>query len=347
MNGWIQRKEFGRMKRKYDQLVPQYSMALCMTIFLMLFFMAVVGRTADPGADYPNKPIDYVVHVAPGAMHDIMGRLINDIMQKEKILSQPLVVVNKQGAGGTVAASYLLERKGNPYLVLAVSTSSFLLAPLLEKLPFNYKSFTPLCNLNAEGSVLVVRSDSPFKTIDDLIAYAQKRPKELLQGGGSPTSAGGIMGRSMQKVKGVQWSFISFKGDEEALLNVLSGNVHFIFLNPSEALEYVRAGKLKILLACTLDRLTQLTDIPTMQEAGLGYTYIPYRGIVGPPNMPDYAVKKLEAAFRKVMYSDRYKKYLEDKVVQPAWMSSQEYSKFLEEENGRWRVRLPELNLLK
>jgi putative tricarboxylic transport membrane protein len=336
------------MNNNEFKLELQKSVFLCVIIFILMFFIEVDSKAANPSADYPSRPIELVVYREPGSSQDMMCRRISDIIQKEKILNQPIFVVNKAGAGGAVSYGYLFEKKANPHVILLVATSNFLCVPLLEKLPYNYKSFTRIANLAVDGGVLVVRSDSPFKTIDDLINEAKKRPKELIQGGGSLTGYQSLMGQSMQKAKGVQWNFISFQGgDNESILNVLSGNVHFTFANPSQVLDHVQAGKLRVLLTGAPSRYPQFKDIPTVEEKGFGKPVLSYRGIVGPPNMPDYAVKKLEQVFKKVMTTDRFKAFLMDWMTQPFWLSPQEFSKFLDDENDRWSRMLIELNLLK
>jgi putative tricarboxylic transport membrane protein len=335
------------MKKDDRQLVFQNGLHLCATIFSLLILMVVNGEAADPSANYPSRPIELVVHLGPGSNSDMFARMVTDIIQKEKVFSQPMVVVNKPGSGGAVSLAYTFERKGNPHLVLSVTLTTFICTPLLEKLPYNYKSFVPIANLVSEGGVLVVKGDSPFKTIDDLIVEAKKRPKELLQGGGSLTSNEALMGQSMQKAKGVKWNFISFAGGgSEALLNLLGGNVHFAYTDPSVVLDYVRAGKLRVLLAGAPVRYPQFKDAPTCKEAGLGEPFMAYRGFVGPPNMPDYAVKKLEAAFKKVIEHSQFKKFIGDMSL-PTWMSPNEFSKFLDNENNRWKELLTDLNLVK
>jgi len=238
-------------------------------------------------------------------------------------------------------------KRRDPYTVLAVTSNSFLGTPLREKLPYNYKTFTPICNVIADGSVLVVRSDSPFKSVDDIVAEAKKRPKELNQGGASFTSNENMMGISIQKVKGAQWNFVSFQSDNEAITNVLGGSVDFAFANPSAVIDHVRAGKMRVLLAGAPKRYDAFKDIPTIKEAGLGDPIVTNRGFAGPPEMPDYAAKKLEAVFKKVMESDQFKKYMDDSLMQPFWLSSSEYAKFLDEENERTKMWLGELGLLK
>ncbi len=314
---------------------------------VLLLFLTVTANGANPADDYPNKPIEFVTHQPPGGSMALLGRLMDKIMKEEKILSQPLVVVNKTGSGAGMALAYVFERKANPHVVLAVGSNSFLATPLREKVPYTYKSFTPICNLIADGAVLVVRSDSPFKTVDDLIAEARRRPKQLNQSGSSFVSNESLMGKSIQKVKGVQWDYISFTGDAEATLAVLGGNADFQFVNPSGIVEHVKAGKLRVLLNGAPSRYEAFKDVPTIKEAGLGDPIILYRGIAGPPDMPEYAVKKLEAAFKRAAGNVQFKKYIDDALMQPFWQPASEYSKFLDEENTRFKGWLDELGLLK
>lgn len=321
----------------------------------ILSFMAVASCIlltapafgADRAADYPSQPIEYVTHVPAGGSMDVVGRVMQKVIKEEKILSQPLVIVNKQGSGGAVSYGYVFERKGNPYIVLAVTSNSFLGTPLREKLPYNYKSFTPICNFISDGSVLVVRADSPYKTVDDLIADARKRPKKLNQAGASFTSNENMMGKSIQKAKGVQWDFISFPSDPEATLAVLGGNADFQFGNPSGIIEHVKARKLRVLLSGAPARYPMFKEIPTIQEAGLGVSITTCRGFVGPPEMPEYAARKLEAAFKKVFESAQFQKYMADTLQLPFWLPSAEYGKFLQEESDRTKGWLDELGLLK
>lgn len=335
------------MKRNDNKLRTPYLMLLCMAAFLLLLLFAEDGKAADSPADYPSRPIDYVVHGGPGGGTDVFGRLIADIIQKEKILNQPVAVLNKPGAGAGVAMGYVFEKEGNPYTVLNMSSYAMISTMLLEKLPYNLKSFIPIANMAADGTILVVRSNSPFKTIDDIIAEARKRPKQLICGGVSFTASDSIMAQSIQKLKGVEWKFISFKTMPEAIINVLSGNVDFALPNPEQVIDHVRAGKLRVLLTVAPTRYPEFKDIPTTKEAGLGESVVTYRGVVGPPKMPDYAVKKLEAAFKKVSDSDRFKKFAKDSMMQSVWMSSADYGKHLERESVAMKAQLIAVGLLK
>jgi len=321
---------------------------LSFIVIASLLFLALSANDANSEDNYPNRAIEFVTHQPPGGSYSRLARLMNKIMQEENIFpGYPLVVVNKSGGGAAKAIGYVFAKKGDPHITLAVGSNSFLATPLRENVPYTYKDFTPICNLIADGSVLVVRSDSPFKTIDDLIAEAKKRPKQLNQSGSSFVSNESLMGKSIQKVKGVQWDYISFKGDGEATLAVLGGNADFQFVNPSDIVQHVKAGKLRVLLTGAPSRYEAFPDVPTIKEAGLGDPIILYRGIAGPPDMPDYAVKKLQEAFKKIMENPQFKKYVDDALMQPFYMSSKDYSKFLDEEYVRFKGWLDELGLLK
>jgi putative tricarboxylic transport membrane protein len=339
-------REDGQLERNCRKMKSPLVMLCCVALYSLLLLAATDVMAADPSADnYPSKPIEYVVHSSAGGINDLMARMIGDIFQKEKTLSKPVVTVNKPGAGGGMAMGYVFAKKGDPHVILNIPTTTFIGVTLTEKLPYNIKSFTPIVNMAAQGSVMVVKKDSPFKTAQDLITEAKKRPKQLIQGGYSFTAHQSLMGRVMQKQMRVQWNFISFKNQAEALLNVLSGNVHFAFVSPMHVEDHVRAGKLAVILNCSNERDPRFKDIPTVKEAGMGEPVMAYRGILGPPNMPDYAVKKLTVAFKTLLNNDRYQKFSED--MEPAWMTSVEYGKLLAKEHDQLEELLGELKLLK
>jgi putative tricarboxylic transport membrane protein len=336
-----------KLKKNTKECMP-HVLLLLVASFSLLFLMAGDGRAAESASDYPSKPIEYVTHAAPGSNVDLYTRAFADSINAEKLLSKPLVVVNKQGSGGAKASAYLFERKGNAYIIQTVTTNSYLTTPLLNDVPWTYDMFTPINNNSTGGNILCVKGDSPFKTVDDIIAEAKKRPNQLIQGGGSFSSAGGMSGQVLQKLKGVQWNYISFGGYEpEAMLNILSGNVHFAFLPPGLVLDYVKTGKLRALVSATPARFPGYENVPTMEEANMGDPIMQNRGVVGPPGMPDYAVKKITAAFKKVLDSDRMKKYLTDAVEMAWYLPPDEYKKLLKKSSDQWKVVLGDAELLK
>jgi putative tricarboxylic transport membrane protein len=156
------------------------------------------------------------------------------------------------------------------------------------------------------------------------------------------------MGRSIQKATGTQWKFISFAGgNPEALVNLLGGNVDFILTNPANLRDHLAKGAVRVLLAGTPKRLPEFKDVRTIKEAGMGDHVPAYRGVLGPPNMPDYAVKKVEEAMKKVTESDRFKRLGTETGMQILLMPSSEYGAWLDDENDRMKSRLSDFGMLK
>ena len=306
---------------------------LCHLVFLSLSILSItVFNTYALSAEYPSRPIEIVTHSAPGGPNNLIAHLIADIVQKEKILPQPVYVTLKPGSGMAKAFSYLLEKKGEDHLWAITSSGLILGTPLRVKVPYNYKTFTPIANLCVDGSVLIVSAKGPYKTIDDIFAGAKKNPNKLSQGGSSISSNEAMMGKVMQRIKGVQWKFVSFKGEMEAATNVMGGNIDFAFLNPSSVLEHVRAGNLRVLLAASTKRYKAFPDVPTITEAGLGKAQISYRALIGPPEMPQYAAKTLEATAKRIVESALFKKYMEQSMMQEEYMDAKQLAAFWEED---------------
>ena len=210
------------MKRTDRPSKLKAGLALCASA-LALLFSAANSKAADTEANYPSKPIELVVTVAPGNAADIIARLIADIVQKEGWLSQPIIVVNKIGSGGSVAMPYVFEKKGDAHIVMMAGTGALLNTPQRIEVPYNYNSFVPITNLAVDGEVFVVRADSPYKSIQDVFAAAKKAPETLIQGGGAYAGTDGMIYELLQKASGEKWNFLSFKGSNpEALLNMMA-----------------------------------------------------------------------------------------------------------------------------
>jgi putative tricarboxylic transport membrane protein len=337
------------MERRAKKMTPKKFLR-CLSVLQVIVLLLVftpAANSADPAASFPSKPIEYVTHSAPGGPQNLIGHLIVEIVQQEKILPQPMVFKLVPGSGMAKAFSYLFERKGDAHILAGLPSFLAMATPLRVKVPYTYKDFTPIANVCTDGSVLVVSTKSKYKNMEDLIAEARKRPNQLSQGGSSITSNEAWMGKTMQKIKGVQWKFVSFKAEMEAASNVLGGNVDFAFLNATSVIEHVRAGNLKVILAGTKERYKAFPDAPTILEAGLGEPDMTYRGFIGPPNMPSYAVKTLEAAAKKILKSPRFQKHLEMSMMQEEWMDTREYAKFLDKDFESVKKKLTEAGMLK
>jgi tripartite-type tricarboxylate transporter receptor subunit TctC len=291
-------------------------------------------------AEYPSKPIEYVTHSSPGGPNGIIGVLIAEIVMKEKVLPQPVFTTLKSGSGMANAFSYLMEKKGEDHIMGATTNNLILGTPLRVKVPYNFKTFTPIANLCVDGSVMIVSAKGPYKTIGDVLEAAKKNPNKLAQGGSSIVSPESMMGKVMQKMKGVQWKFVSFSQEMEAATNVMSGNIDFAFMNPVGVVDHVRAGTLRVVLSASTRRYKAFPDVPTVEEAGLGKSLISYRCLIGPPDMPQYAQNTLEAAAKKIVDSGIFKKYMEQSMQHEEYMTAKQIYALFEQEEGQVKQQM-------
>lgn len=304
-----------------------------LSLVLLVATMAValaVGCGRAGAGSYPTKPIEVLSHTGAGSSSDVVARTIADIMEKEKILPQPMAVVNKEGGSGAVAFAYVADKKGDPYTLL-IAPPVFLTTPYTQGLKFSYKDFTPICNLFFEKTIFVVRADSPYKSLKDIIEAAKAKPNSLNQGGGSITAMDNYIRGIIQKATGAQWKYVSFTGSDSATTATLGGNVDFSSPNPSEALELIRAGKLRPL--ATTRKIATLPDVPTLEELGFPFPIKHFRGVVAPAGIPEDAKKTLIEAYGKAVKTERWKKYVTDIQVDEGFMTGDEFGKLLGEMN--------------
>jgi len=300
-----------------------------------------------PASKYPEKPIEFVVHTKPGAGADILARTVSDIMTKEKMVNQPITVNNKSGGSGAVAFAYVAEKKGDPYFLLAAQPTLITTTLKSGGSNFNMKSFTPLANLGADESVIVVKADSKFQSMDDLIKAAKQAPKSVSQGGGAIGASDSIVGHLIQKAAGVTFNYVSFGTGGEVPPALLGGNVDFIVANPAEVIGLVEGKKLKIIGVAAEKRMEGMPDVPTLKEQGINVIYQSFRGVVATSQVPADTVAFWESTLEKITKTDAWKKYLKENGLTPTFMKSADFGKYLDDQVKTYETVLKEMGQLK
>jgi len=316
---------------------------LAITVLLFL-------PTASPAQKFnPNgtESIEFVVQAAAGGGSDIQARTMQAIIEKEKLSTHPIAVVNRVGGAGAIAYTYVSAKKGDPH-TWATATTGFLQTPLLVKTKYNYKDFTPLCTLAFDDFLIVVRADSPYKTMKDVIDAAKKNPGGLKVGGTTAQSPDAIIVFQIEREARVKLNFIPFKSGGEVMVALLGGHVDLVSANPGEALAQMEAKKVRVLGASTEKRLEGAPDIPTLKEQGMNVVYRQFRSIAAPKDIPKEALKYYEELFKKLSESKSWKeKYIKENMLSPHYMNSAETFKLWESEHA-WFVRImKEMNLIK
>jgi putative tricarboxylic transport membrane protein len=295
--------------------------------------LATVPYIGGASAQYaPSRPIDLVVHSGPGAGPDAFARAFIGAVEAEKLSPVRIQVNHKIGGGGATAASYIVEKKGDPNTI-GLFTSAWVANPLVQaELKATVKEMTPVVRLVIEPAVFAVKADSPYKSMGDIIEAAKKTPGQIKQSGGSPLARDAIVRHVLMANTGARWSFISFPTGSERIAALLGGHVDMMIIEPSEAGELIRGGQMRALAQISDRRLSTFPDVPTLREAGFNVPNVPQaRGFVAPPGTPREVIAFYEQLFEKVVKSPSWQKYLNDNQFEDAFLKSAETAKFFDE----------------
>ena len=215
--------------------------------FVVAFLLAVIASPIAAQGFNPSKPIEFVTHTGPGGGGDVLARAIAAAMEKEKLMPVRMQVVNKTGGGGHTAMSYLVEKKGDTHTI-AVFTGLWFTNPIMRaEANITLKDLTPLVRLVLEPAMIVVKSDSPYKTLKEFIDAAKQSPGQLKQSAGSLGSRDWVVRQLLMKNTGANWAFISFPGGGERIAALLGGHVNMMVIEPQEAGEHIRAGNMRVI----------------------------------------------------------------------------------------------------
>ena len=298
----------------------------------------------------PTKTLEVIVHTAPGGGNDLLARAVAQMLEKEKLLPVRMQVINKPGGNGAVAAAALYEKKGESN-TLGFITSVWIANPLTtSEAKVTLQDLTPVANLLREPAMFAVRADSPYKTLKDFIEAARAKPGELKQSGGSVTSRDNIIRQTLQTSTGTKWAFVSFQGGGERLAALLGGHVDLMVIEPQEAGEQIRAGKLRVLAQLADKPLPSYPNVPTLKQAGYDVVATPQiRAVVAPPGMPKEALAYYEDLFLKLSQTASWKKYVEDYQLEDSYSTGTDLGKSIAqiEKDMRTQFQLAGMKLVR
>ncbi|MCS0497192.1 tripartite tricarboxylate transporter substrate binding protein [Ancylobacter sp. MQZ15Z-1] len=291
--------------------------------------LALVFAGAAHAEFVPKKPVEIIVHAGPGGGNDIFGRAMISIMEKEGLIPVRFQIINKSGGGSANARNFLGEKKGDDYTI-GLYSSTYLIDPLVQEVKTTtMEELTPIANLVYEPALIVVRADSPFKTLKDFIEAAKAEPKKYKQSAGNPLAREAIVRHLLMAKTGADWAYVSYPSAGERISALLGGHTDLMMIEPSEEAGLVTGGKLRALAQIANKRLPAFPDVPTLTEAGYEITSVPQvRGVIGPPGMSADAKAYYSDLFAKLAKSDGWKDYLKKTQLEDGYMNSEELAKF-------------------
>jgi tripartite-type tricarboxylate transporter receptor subunit TctC len=261
-----------------------------MTRFALLV-MLLLGATVS-FAQYPNKPIRFIVGFPPGGSADPTTRIIGAALQEQ--LGQPFVVENRPGADSAIAAEQVSKMTADGYTLMFASNSAMTAAVALRKNPTYdpLKDFTPISMVGRATVFFYVHPDVPAKTLKEFIAHAKANPGKLVYGTGNPLSI--LYGTQLMSATGIEMLHVPYKGEGPLNPDILAGRVHSSFLSTGSAVSNAKDGRLRPLAVLLERRSPLLPEVPTINEAGVPeVTVRQWAGVFGPPNLPKEIVARL------------------------------------------------------
>ncbi|SKC48392.1 tripartite tricarboxylate transporter substrate binding protein [Maledivibacter halophilus] len=300
---------------------------------------------------YPKKAMEFIAPSGAGGGWDLTIRTVAKVLQDTKISPVPMPVTNRPGGGGGVNLAYMQEHKGSDALI-SVYSPPLLLINLNGSTEFSYKDTTPLARLIADYGVFVVAKDSEYNSISDVMEALKKDPKSVKIGGSS--SAGSmdhIQFLLMAKAAGVEnikeIDYVSFQ--ESGAAQILGGHIDLFSTGLGEVKGLLESGDLKA-LAQTADKKIGtgiVSEIPTCKEEGIEATFVNWRGLFGPPQMPDYAVEFWEDAIAKMVKTEEWAQACERNNWDEVYLDKEEFEVFLHQTNEEYKEILNDIGMLK
>ena len=296
---------------------------------------------------YPSQPLEIVAHTAPGGGTDQFVRLMAEIFTREKLVSQAPTVSNRVGGGGAIAYSYVKGKRGDPHVLLAVATGTFMSALTRTDLGFSIDDFTPVVFLAMDPQVVAVSGDSKFNNVKDLIDAAKREPNSLVSAIASATGSGRLFQYMLEKETGAKFKYVSFKSGSEAGTAVAGGHIHLTTENLSEVSAHLESKRVRVLAVTGERRMAPLPEVPTMKELGYPIVVGTGRGVAMPAGVPAAAVATMEGMLRRAVTSKIWKDYSAANNFEENFLDSAQFRKYLDSRREEFRGFLTHIGLLK
>lgn len=262
--------------------------------------MLALPTSAAVAQDYPDRPVSVMVSYGAGGATDFQARVVTMAASEDAFLGQPMVIVNKPGAGGRVGWNWMVRQAPTDGYTLAVYNMPHFAAQAVDGgVQFDTDSFEPIANWGADPAVVIVGKDSQFNTIEDLVAFARENPGKLTVSGAGLFVGHHIALLQMEQAAGIDLAYIPSQGGGSAAMTaVMAGNVLAGINNLSDAYRGMKAGDIKVLAVADLERSAEfMPDVPTLMERGIDVddTSVNFRGLMAPKGTPPEVIEALAA----------------------------------------------------
>ncbi len=309
--------------------------------------LAVAGAMPAAAEWKPIKPVEFVVMAGQGGGADKLARFIQSIIEKNKFADVPFIPINKGGGSGADALRTLKDNAGNDHMIMA-TLNSYYTTPLRNPgIGVNIDDFTPIVRLAEDSFILWVNADTPAKSLDDYVKLVKEKGTEWKMGGTGTGQEDSLVTAMLEKAYGLKMTYVPFKGGGTVAANLVGNHVNSTVNNPSEAIGFQQAGKVRPLAALTAERLELFPDVPTFKELGKDLVYRMQRSVVAPGKLKPEVVAYYRGVFEKVFKSEEWQSYCKKNALQCSLMEGDELKAYFADEKKKHEALLKEMGEIK
>jgi putative tricarboxylic transport membrane protein len=336
------------MKEVREMKTSLFGNRLFRTAVFALFAVLFLAVQAQAAEFKPSKPINFVVPYAPGGGSDVYARAIDNVIKTEKLCPERFVIENKPGGSATIGTTSVAHSPGNDHMLLTFISGQVSGPLAVGKSAATYRELTMIANLAKDEQFIVVKTDSPFKTIQDLVAAAKKMPGSVTIAGTATGQEDQMCNRLFERAADIKIRYIPFNSGGECITALLGGHVSAIWANPSEFIPQYDAKMVRALAVANDKRIALLNNIPTFMESGYQFEFDFFRGIAAPPKISPETVAYYENLMKRMSDSASWKEnYLKKYMLSPLYLGSKEMTPFVAKNEKLFGDILKELGLIK
>lgn len=311
---------------------------------MVLLLAALVCSSIVIAQDYPSKPIRFIVPFPPGGATDTFARILGQKMTDS--WGQQVVIDNRAGAGGNIAAELAAKSPADGYTIIIVGMSHAVNVSLYRKIAYDpVKDFAPITQVASVESFLVVHPSLPVKSVKELIALAKARPGQLNYGSGGNGAPGHLAGELFKMLTGINMVHVPYKG-AQSMVGLLNGDHAVEFNNLITVGAHIKSGKVRVLAVGSAKRSPLMPEVPTMREAGVpGYEKVQWFGVLAPAGTPQPIISKLNAEMVRALRLPDVAKRLRDLGSEPVANSPEQFDVLIKSEIKKWAKVIKEVGI--
>ncbi len=304
-------------------------------ILALALLVSVAGIGAAAAADYPVRPVKWVVPYPPGGTTDVLARIVAQWLTEK--MGQPFVIDNKPGGGNNIGVDFVVKAPADGYTMLLVNPANGINATLYKNLPFNFvRDIAPVAGLVKSPNVMEVTSNFPAKTVAEFIAYCKANPGKInMASSGSGTSVH-MSGELFKSMTGCDMLHVPFKGAGPALTELIAGQVHVLFDNLPSSIGHIKGGRIRALAVTSLEPEPSLPGIPTVAATVPGYEATAWFGIGMPKGTPADVIARVNAEVNRALADPGMRAKLAELGGRPIPGTPADFGKIIVEEINKW-----------